>query len=51
MVGEASRTRLGNIRRCFVKLLVWLRMVLGGRMVWFRLMVCRWFMIWIWFMV
>ena len=51
VVGEASRPRLRNIGRCFVKLLVWISMVLGGRMVGFWLMVWRWFMIWSWFMV
>ena len=51
VVGEASRPRLGNIGRCFVKLFMWISMVLGGRMVGFWLMVWRWFMIWSWFMV
>ena len=39
VVGEASRPRLGNIGRCLVKLFVWIRMVLGWRMVGFWIMV------------
>ena len=51
VVREASRPRLGNIGWRLVKLLMWLRIVLRGRMVGFWLMVWRWFMIRRWFMV